>query len=327
MSDEDIKAAYKLNQSGNYKDALKANNALLEIDPNNFFALYQKAEAHAGLKEYDECISICKQLIARNPNRGGELLDVYGLYGKTLGAKKDIEKALDVFEQGLQKFPNNHILYHYKAVTLAQDNQTEEALEAFQKSAYGYPRYVANDLEIGRMARLEEQRIPMMLAYIHYLVQKPDDINSPDLLRKVTEALSTNPAKEETEEKTPEEIPAAKKENDFTLPEAALVAAITAEQAKAEEGVKDNRSDVQKFMDRFEGVCKSLKAFKEGNSGFYWEYYASFTIGLYEEGHLQAFAYQLFSKSSDRKVSDWLKANKDKKKAFRIWWLANTRPK
>ena len=55
-------------KSGNYKMAIINCTKCLEIDNNNVKALFRRATAYAGIKEYELAINDCQTAISNDPN-------------------------------------------------------------------------------------------------------------------------------------------------------------------------------------------------------------------------------------------------------------------
>ena len=94
---QELSAAFRYLEDGEYEDALRIYQSLLKQNPNNTYALRGKAQALLQLGKFDEALTAYDEVIYRQPDLGvtyanrGILKDRMGDYE---GALADYRKAL-----------------------------------------------------------------------------------------------------------------------------------------------------------------------------------------------------------------------------------------
>ena len=85
------------------------------------------------------------------------------------------------------------------------------------------------------------------------------------------------------------------------------------------ENLNNDKTDVVKFIRKFEAVCSSLKESRKDNSGFYWDFYAPYFIEMLDQKYIETFAYIAFASSKSSDVMNWLKVHDDDITNFYKW--------
>jgi tetratricopeptide (TPR) repeat protein len=94
---QELAAAFRYLEDGQYQDALDIYQSLLNQDPNNNYALRGKAQALLQMGEYDQALTVYNEAVYREPDMGvtyanrGILKDRMGDYE---GALADYRKSL-----------------------------------------------------------------------------------------------------------------------------------------------------------------------------------------------------------------------------------------
>lgn len=97
--------ATEWDDSGNYELALEAYNNLLVRYPNNEYLLYEKGLTLYNMKRPQEAIPVFEKCISS----GGNLPISYTMLGNCYDVLGESRKAIEIYEQGYEKFPTNSI--------------------------------------------------------------------------------------------------------------------------------------------------------------------------------------------------------------------------
>lgn len=308
---------------GDYNGAISKYDKALELDKDNLYALTEKAFSLLSLQKYDESIKYCQKAIATYPGNKG-LKTVYVNYGNASDALKKPEKAIAVYDEGIKQFPDFYQLHFNKGITLSNIKKYNEAILCFQKAIILNPKHPGSHNAIARLSNINQNRIPTLLAYCRFLALEPSGNRAKENLSSLQKIMKGNV--EETGKKSvtvnidPKGLgdttaDGKPKENSFTSTD--LILSLNA--AMDFDETNKQKTEVEQFIRKFETVCSSLKETREGNYGFFWDYYVPYFTEMKDKNLLEAYSYIAFSSSDNPEVSKWLKAHKNETDKFFEW--------
>jgi tetratricopeptide (TPR) repeat protein len=120
-----------LHDKGEYDAAISKYDKALEADKDNFFALTEKSITLLSLQKHDDVIQLCQKIIQLYPSEK-ELSMVYVAYGNTYDALKNNEKALEVYNEGINKFPDFYLLHFNKGISYSGMKNTTKQFYVFK---------------------------------------------------------------------------------------------------------------------------------------------------------------------------------------------------
>jgi Flp pilus assembly protein TadD len=317
---------------GDFEGAIARYDKALQLDKDNLLALTEKAMTSLALQKYDAAIQCCQKAIEKHPGDKG-LGTVYVTYGNAYDELLKTDKALEVYEEGIKQFPEYYQLYFNKGITLSSVKKYDDALANFQKSASLNPKHASSHNAIARILDAQEKKIPSLLAYSRFLILEPESNRAKENLARLRKIMRGNV--EQTGEKSvtininPDMLGDSKsngkaKENNFAS--ADLILTLSAGLDFDEKNKK--KTEVERFISKFETVCELLKETQKDNYGFYWEYYVPYFIEMKDKNLINSFTYIAFATSEDSEVSKWLESHKSAIDEFYDWsknytWKAN----
>ncbi|OAZ03913.1 tetratricopeptide repeat protein [Flavobacterium succinicans] len=306
---------------GDYSGAINKYNKALELDKDNLLALSEKAFSLISLEKYDDAIEICKLAIKAHP--GEDVKNVYVSYGNALDHLKKTDESLEVYSEGIKLFPNYYQLHFNKGITYSSIKKYDDAINCFKNSISINPKHAGSLNAIG-ILEMEQNRIPSILAFSRFFIIEPQTARSKKnfqymrklLMQGVTETtkqsvsinIDSNMLNDSTDT-------GKKKENNFSMTD--LILSMDASQDFDKKN--NNKTDVEKFIRKFETICSSLEESKKDNFGFYWEFLAPYFIEMKNKKLIEPFAYIVFVDSSSEDVSKWYKKNQDELDRFYDW--------
>lgn len=309
----------ELHDKGDYDGAIRKYNKALEVDKDNLLALSETALSLNTSGKYDEAIKISKQAISTHPNE--DLSNVYVTYANSLDYLKKTDEALKIYDEGIRKFPDYYQLYFNKGICYANSTTPNEAIGYFQKALLVNPNHPGSLNAIGVM-EMSSNRIPAILTFSRFLVVEPQTSrakkNLESLKNLLMQGVVNNSDKNITININPNTLSDSKgkkRENDFSQADLILSmsAALDFDESSA------NKTEIEKFIRKFETICSSLDETKKGNSGFYWENLVPYFIEMKKKKMTESFAYIAFATSENEDVSKWLKANQAELEKFYTW--------
>lgn len=303
-----------------FDSAIAKYDSALILDKNNLHASAEKALSLFASARFNETVEICKHAIAAHA-QGKELSTLYSIYGNAMDEMNDPKKAIAIFEAGIKQFPDYYPLYFNKGITLIRIGKTKEAIENFQKTISIAPNYASAHIALARMLELSNERIPAILAYGRALILEPDSKRSAENLESMENLMKENikQVKEKnisiTLDPSKQKKNKANQENDFEATDLILTLAAADDFSEKNK----NKSIVEKFIKKIESVCTSLKEEQLNKSGFYWNYYAPYFIGLYDNNLLNTFGYITHASSDDILIATWIQLHQKEINAFYDW--------
>lgn len=308
-----------LHDKGDYLGAISKYDKALELDTDNLLALAEKAFSLLTLEKYDESIQYCQKAIEKHAGENA-LKAVYVTYGTSLDDLKRPEKSIEIYDEGIKQFPDFYLLYFNKGITLSGIPKNDEAILCFQKSMTLNPNHAGSHNALARLLNVEGNRIPSILAFCRFLILEPQSGRAKDDLTILQKLIKKN-VKKTGEKSITVSINQglldgnSPKENNFNSTDLLLSMDVTLDYD--EKNV--NKTEVEKFIRKFETICASLKELQHKNSGYYWDYYVPYFIEMQDKQLIKTFAYIAFATSTEPDVSDWLKSHKDEIKQFYDW--------
>ena len=313
----------ELHDKGDYKGAIAKYEKALDLDKDNMFALSEKAFSLLSLGKYKESIENCEKVIKLYPDEK-DLNMVYVTYGNATDGLKNTEKAIEIYEQGLLKFPDFYQLYFNKGVSESYLKLYDDALTSFEKAVQCNPGHASSHNAIGRLKNFDGKRIPALLAFCRFLAIEPQSARAEENLSSIQTIMNGNVEKTGKQSVTIN-INAGilgdtlangnPNENSFSMVDMMLSMSSALDYDKKYK----NDTDVEKFIRKFSTLCSSLKEGQEKNSGFYWDYYVPYFISMQENNHIETFAYIAFASTGESDVTKWLKAHPNEMEAFYNW--------
>jgi len=309
-----------LHDEGKYADAIAKYNEALTLDKNNLQALSEKAMTLDASKQYDEAVEVSKFAISSHPT--DDLKTVYLAYANSLDHQKKTDLALKIYDEGLKKYPDYYQLYFNKGITLINSNQTEKALEYFQKSAKLNPDHASSINALAALNR--DKRIPSIMASSRYLILDNKSARAKGNLDSIIDLMSAGVSQKDDKSVNltidPETLDKAvskkKSQNNFSSVDLILSMATAA--VEFDDKNKD-KTEVQKFIEKFESICAGLNETQKGQKGFYWEFLAPYFIEMKSKNQIEPFAYIIFIPKQSEDVIKYHQENSQKIKDFYQW--------
>lgn len=132
-----VAQAWVLELQGKYDEALREENAALNLEPNNLFGLYGKARLYLTIQKFDRADAILKQAIAAYPNE--RMFNM--LLGVMYYRKGDYAAAEQTFRKSIRMAPQSPNGYAHLNATLLRQNREDEALAVLQQGLLIRPHW------------------------------------------------------------------------------------------------------------------------------------------------------------------------------------------
>jgi len=317
--EEIVNKGIYLHDEGKYNEALAKYEEALNLDKNNIIALSEKAMTLNALKKYDEAIEVCKLILKLYPKESNGT--VYVTYGNALDHSNNSDKAIKIYNKGLELSPNYYQLYFNKGIALANQKKYDEAIQSFQTSTKLSPNHLGSFNALAILSR--HDRIPSILASCRYLVLDNQSANAKKHFEDVINLMQQGISKEadnsisiSLDSKIAEKVESDEiTENDFSTVDMILTFAAAADHTE-ENGEK---TAVEKFISKFETICDSMNEIKQNQKGYYWDFLSPYFIEMRKNNLIEPFANTLFLSVQDKDAIQYVEQNQSKLEDFYDW--------
>ncbi len=312
----------QLHDKGDFLAAIQKYDEALVIDKNYYYAWYEKSYSLYMAKKLDECIGLSKYILQNFPNRSDNQ-SVYSNYGSALDDKGQSEKALEVYDEGIKKYPEYHLLHFNKGLTYSRLGRTEQALVAFQESLKLKPLHPSTNYYIGSLLQYSN-KVPALMATLIFLSTEPEGPRADKAIERIRQIIYGNVKKDSSGSTTISinsdllDKKNKKKDNDFSMQEMMMSFMFLPTNDKKLEAMDEG----EKLSLQLQLLVNSLSEGRKDAKGFYWKFYVPFFIALKEKDYMSTFAHIAFTAKNDDAVTKWLHDNKDKVNDF-YYWLQN----
>ncbi len=312
------KAVVKM-EEGDYLEAITLLEVSEEMDPKNISFTYEKAYAYYSMKKYDKVIEIIEPLL--KDKDANDLF--YQLIGNSYDLKGDADMANNYYQQGLKKFPKSGRLYFELGTNEYRNRNYDKAIETWEKGIEMDPYFPSNYYYLGKLFANTSDKIWSLIYCEIFLnlernTERTREISNV-LFNTYKTAISVNENGETeinfTENKS---IDPAK---GFEIPypiayEVNISMSLPGENPINETGL--SISFLNELRSDFINNWYEHKQNKKHPTALF-----DFHKSMLEVGQFDAYNYWLFLKGNEDEFWDWYNHNKDKFKAFEVWFDEN----
>ncbi len=134
------KEAIELMDQGKIEESRKLLQEAKEIDPNRFDYQYEYAYTYYLEKNYQEVINILEKLT----NHNQVAKELFQLLGNSYDIIGNPKKAIEIYTEGLSKFPNAGSLYLEIGNVISDRKSEDEAIQFYEKGIEVDPNFPSN---------------------------------------------------------------------------------------------------------------------------------------------------------------------------------------
>lgn len=158
-ADSLYKLGINLMNQKNFEKAINVFSEAKQFQPDNIIFDYEIALANYKLENYEKTIAILKNL----KHHKDSFEQIYQLLGNSYDflAKKD--KAINIYNEGLNQFPNSGRLYMELGIAEIGRDNNELAIKYFDKGIYVQPDYANNYYHLAKVFYEEKYLIFSMI--------------------------------------------------------------------------------------------------------------------------------------------------------------------
>lgn len=313
-----LKQGIALHDQKDYAGAIKLYDEIIQKDPVNFEAHYEKSFSLYASGKYEECINLCKMMLKLFPKEE-DGRKVYVNYGSSLDALGKPDEAISIYSEGIKKFPTSYLLFFNRGITQYLQKNADKAATDFQKSVSLNPVHASSHQYLA-YCMYDKNKIASAMALSAFLVIEPKGQRAEKNLKLLLQLLGSNVERKDEKNITIMLSPGAldKKKNvpdDFHMAELMLSMS-----SAVDMGIeKKNVGPAQKLMDKFEVFATIGTEGKKSKQGFFTRFYVPFFKQMNADSLLETASYIVYSSSTQEEIKNWVQENKARMDAFYTW--------
>ena len=313
------KESIKLMDEGKLDESIKLLEEAEKLDPEKFNYPYEKAYSYYLKQDYSKAIEIL-QTVKEHKNVMPEL---FQLMGNSYDILEKPEKAFEVYDEGLKKFPKAGMLYLEKGNVYWNKKDYEKALPFYEKGIEENPMFASNYFRAAKIyCNSSEEVWGMIYGEIFINLER----NSKRTYEISKLLFDTYKSEIKFTSETTKEVSFSKntvinvndlgKDKKFKMPfsmvyEPTLLISITGEKS----------IDLNSLNNIRQSFLKNYKTFGQNktNPNVLFDYQNK----IAESGNFEAYNYWLLSNGDKENFDKWMIINKEKWDKFVNWFTDN----
>lgn len=316
---EKAKEGIKLIDEGKLDESIILLEEAEKLDPEKFNYPYEKAYAYYLKQDYNKAIKILETVMEHK----SVMPELFQLMGNSYDILEKPEKAFEIYDAGLKKFPNAGMLYLEKGNVYWNNKDYEKALPYYEKGIEVNPMFPSNYFRAAKIyCNSSEEVWGMIYGEIFINLER----NS-DRTYEISKLLfDTYKSEIKFTSETTSEVRFSKnmtinvndigKDKKFKLPfsmiyEPTLLLAITGEKS----------IDLNSLNNIRQSFLKNYKTFGYDNTNP--NVLFDYQNKIEESGNFEAYNYWLLSNGDKENFDKWMLNNKEKWDKFVNWFTEN----
>ena len=301
-SNELISKAVELYEEEDYMEAIKLFDKVSVNDTNYSVAQYEKALAYYRMEEYADVISVTEDLLSLDLYYAKKDY-FYSLIGSSFDELGDLDKSIEVFNLGINKYPKSYLLRYNRAIVYSKMNKHKEAIEDYKKTIQFYAGHKSSHYQLALYALNEGRYTEAMLGFTTYLLLDPTSTRSNEVLQ-IMENISNGEYEEDPKGFNWDEKEDYEELNIFFKNKVAL-----------EKKYKVNLTIDVAFGKQLHFLLSNLE-YNKDNEGFWNQTYVSYLKEIFNDSKIDDLTLYCLQSSGSSKTQSKLKSKKSKIEDF-----------
>jgi antitoxin component YwqK of YwqJK toxin-antitoxin module/Tfp pilus assembly protein PilF len=293
-----------LYDSGQYKKAAGFYTQIGRNDTNYVRGLYGASLCYSADSQFNKSLETIKLALSidMEPEKRPELLTHYGLALDDLG---QTDKAIEVFDSAILKYPAYSLLYLNKGTVLIRKKQYADAEAVFKQLLLIDPYSYSSHFKLGVCALNQGKLVQAYLSFVAYLLLSPEGRYHTNCI-SLLNSISNNKDEIQHYVNNRQEEP----QDNYKELEQILQSKIALD--------KNYKSLIQLDdpISRQIQVLFEKIQYQESDKEFWMQYYVPYFKSVFTSGQFETFIYHCFSTVNLPVIQDFLKKNKKERTAM-----------
>jgi tetratricopeptide (TPR) repeat protein len=301
----------ELHRQGSYKEALNKYEEALKIDPESALANYEIAYTYFVMGDHSNSIKHCKLVLEVESD-----IDylAYVVMGSSLNMSGDPTKAIETFEKGLAKYPDDNLLNYNHALTCFQQGLLEKSEASAIRAIKARAGHASSHLILAYTMHQLGNRIKAMIPLYFFLYVEPGTDRSYEAYLVLNELVFKGVERKD-EMNINLTISSLGDGAEFATLD--MFVSLVAASRFTEE--KQSMNDLEFFANFTESFFEMLNLDKSGATSFWNQFYILFFNDLKSSGHSEAFSYFISQSAFPELVIEWVERNPEALEEFFLW--------
>lgn len=308
-----MRAAIAHHDRQEFDEAIRLFQRVLDLEPDNLAAAYELAFTHQTRGDFQSCTAVAGGALGRLRDKVTQPYVVPSLYmslASCHSAAGDNELALDVFQTGLDQYPDNYGLNFNIAITLANTGQYNKAIGRLEQAINADPSHPSPYYVLGTIYQQREQRVSAVLAMLIFLQREFDTPRCAEAARSIFEIAFSGVTTDESGGSTiyfdPDTTPDSPDVAALSLI-LSMAAAVAAPDGEVQEPVAESLADL---LQAFIGVTAELEPEPKTDSLFSVRLFPD-VRRIPEAGVTTAFAYYVVHVAGIADADEWTDTHRE----------------
>jgi tetratricopeptide (TPR) repeat protein len=302
-----LQAGIAKHDAGDYDGAIRQYDRIIAIDARYYLAYSEKTFSLFSAGKYQDCIDLCKQVLKDFPDND-QNGNIYTNYASAVDAQGSSMDAIKVYDQGIRKFPREHLLYFNRGITEYSQKDMDAAAKDMEESLRLSPGHPGSHQALAYCV-YQQNRVAGIMALATFLLVEPTGPRAEQNLALLTQLLHKNISQKNDSNITitlsAESLNSKPKgDDDFHLTELTLdlAAAMDAEE------LSKGKTPAELLEKKLETLAEATPTKK----GFFSNFYIPIFQGLQKAGLLEAASHIIYLSAKNPADQRWLRDNPDK---------------
>ncbi len=300
-----VKEGITLHDSGKYSQAIEKYEEALKIDSKSPLVLYEISYSYFALQDFKMAAKYSKKVIKLKDKY---LNEAYMIYGSALDNMGEPKKAVKVYKEAIEKYPDDYLLYFNLGLTQYRMKDLSNAEGNFIQAIKLNSSHATSHLSLGAVNMEMGNKSKALLALYYFLTVEPNTERSKNAIQFIESVINQGVSKDGDKEISITLL-SDNMESDFGVVDMFLSLKTATYLSEEEEKPEDL------FLDLTKSFFEILEEQREGKSGFWWDAYVNVLMLFNNEEHLETYTH-FIRQSSNSKSSKWLQENEDKVEAM-----------
>lgn len=147
--------AIRIMDEGKIQESIAMLTEAKELDPENYVYPYEIAYAYFLANDYQKSIDIATELLTHKDVNA----DIYQMLGSVLDYNGQPDKALEVLQEGMNNFPNKGSFYLASGVVEYERKNYNKAIDYWEQGIKVEPNYSSNYYQLAKIFNLTDERV------------------------------------------------------------------------------------------------------------------------------------------------------------------------
>lgn len=324
-ADSLIVEGIRLHDAGQYQQALKKFDQALDIDKNNGYALFEKANTYYTLKDTKKALKYLDIIIDKKIQESYS--DACYLKGNLLDEQGKSEEAIATYRMGIKNGKPHPMLHFNLGITLMGQKKYDEAEKEYIETLKLRPFHASSHYYLGMIEAEKGLKVKAILPLYFFLTIETEGERTGKAWGIIQRTLKAG--YEEKDARTvninldPDALNDDFKSGEMILSLAPVMFKTLRDQLRDSLNVDiPEPTATENLVQTNEKLFQMLAEDNERptSDNFWWDFYGAYFIQLHKDGHTAAASHYIAFSGGEADAGKWLSEHETELNAFAKWY-------